>query len=75
MPGVGKVLTFTLLSELPELGKLNRREIAALVGVAPINRDSGKLTGKRRIPGGRHDSDIHGHDVSYPMQPGIQAVL
>tara|TARA_R110001599_G_scaffold91341_3_gene239969 strand:+ start:12607 stop:13392 length:786 start_codon:yes stop_codon:yes gene_type:complete len=54
VPGVGKVLAFTLLSELPELGELNRKEIAALVGVAPINRDSGKLTGKRRIRGGRH---------------------
>lgn len=54
MPGVGKVLAYTLLSELPELGSLNRKEIAALVGVAPINRDSGKLNGKRRIRGGRH---------------------
>ncbi|MEH6560124.1 MAG: IS110 family transposase [Marinobacter sp.] len=54
VPGVGKVLTYTLLSELPELGSLNRKEIAALVGVAPINRDSGKLNGKRRIQGGRH---------------------
>lgn len=54
VPGVGKVLTYTLLSELPELSSLNRKEIAALVGVAPINRDSGKLNGKRRIRGGRH---------------------
>ena len=54
VPGVGKVLTYTLLSELPELGSLNRKEIAALVCVAPINRDSGKLNGKRRIRGGRH---------------------
>jgi transposase len=54
VPGVGKVLTYTLLSELPEIGSLNRKEIAALVGVAPINRDSGKLNGKRRIRGGRH---------------------
>jgi transposase len=54
VPGVGKVLTYTLLSELPELGSLNRKEIAALVGVAPINRDSGRLNGKRRIRGGRH---------------------
>ncbi len=54
VPGVGKVLAYTLLSELPELGSLNRKEIAALVGVAPINRDSGKLNGKRRIRGGRH---------------------
>lgn len=54
VPGVGKVLAYTLLSELPELGKLNRKEIAALVGVAPMNRDSGSYTGKRRIRGGRH---------------------
>lgn len=54
VPGVGKVLAYTFLSELPELGSLNLKEIAALVGVAPINRDSGKLNGKRRIRGGRH---------------------
>ncbi|VAW76379.1 Mobile element protein [hydrothermal vent metagenome] len=46
-------LTYTLLAELPELGSLNNKEIAALVGVAPVNRDSGKLRGKRRIQGGR----------------------
>lgn len=52
--GVGKVLAYTLMSELPELGKLNNKEIAALVGVAPMNRDSGKYQGKRFIRGGRH---------------------
>jgi len=52
--GVGKVLAYTLLSDLPELGNLNRKEIAALVGVAPMNRDSGKHKGKRKIRGGRH---------------------
>lgn len=52
--GVGKVLAYTLLSELPELGRLNNKEIAALVGVAPMNRDSGKYQGKRFIRGGRH---------------------
>lgn len=51
--GVGKVLAYTLMSELPELGTLNRREIAALVGVAPMNRDSGSYAGKRYIRGGR----------------------
>jgi len=51
--GVGKVLAYTLLSDLPELGQLNRKEIAALVGVAPINRESGLYKGKRRIRGGR----------------------
>ncbi|WP_439098858.1 IS110 family RNA-guided transposase [Bowmanella dokdonensis] len=54
VPGVGKVLAYTLLTELPELGELNRKEIAALVGVAPMNKESGSYTGKRRIRGGRH---------------------
>jgi transposase len=53
VPGVGSVLTSTILSELPELGTLNRKEIAALVGLAPYNNDSGKFAGKRRIAGGR----------------------
>jgi transposase len=53
IPGVGKVLSMTLLAELPELGTLNRRQIAALVGVAPFNRDSGRMKGKRSIWGGR----------------------
>jgi len=52
--GVGKVLAYTLLSDLPELGQLNRKEIAALVGIAPFNKDSGKHKGKRKIRGGRH---------------------
>ena len=52
-PGVGPVLSMTLLSDLPELGVLNRGEIAALVGVAPFNRDSGTLRGKRKVWGGR----------------------
>ena len=52
--GVGKVLAYTLISELPELGKLNRKQIAALVGIAPMNRDSGNKKGKRYIQGGRH---------------------
>jgi len=53
VPGVGPVLTCTLLAELPELGRLNRKQIAALVGVAPLNRDSGKLHGRRTTWGGR----------------------
>lgn len=53
VPGVGKLLATTLIAELPELGNLNPKEIAALVGVAPFNRDSGSLRGKRRIRGGR----------------------
>jgi transposase len=51
--GVGPVLTTTLLCELPELGQLNRKKIASLVGVAPFNRDSGKFRGKRCVWGGR----------------------
>jgi len=53
MPGVGPVLATTLLASLPELGTLDRRQIAALVGVAPLNRDSGTRRGKRMIWGGR----------------------
>jgi transposase len=53
VPGVGPVLCATLLAELPELGRLGRREIAKLVGVAPLNRDSGTLRGKRTVWGGR----------------------
>lgn len=52
-PGVGPVLSRTLISQLPELGDLNRKEIAALVGVAPFNRDSGTWRGRRTIWGGR----------------------
>ena len=53
VPGVGPVTVTTLLAELPELGKLNRKQIAALVGVAPFNCDSGNMRGKRMIWGGR----------------------
>lgn len=53
VPGVGPVLSTTLLADLPELGSLDRKPIAALVGVAPLNRDSGTLRGKRTTWGGR----------------------
>jgi len=53
VPGVGRVVSLTLLAELPELGRLSHKEIAALVGVAPLNRDSGTLHGKRLVYGGR----------------------
>jgi transposase len=53
MPGVGRVLARTLIAEAPELGRLNRRQIAALIGLAPFNRDSGKMRGTRAIWGGR----------------------
>ena len=52
-PGVGAVTSTALLADLPELGQLNRQEIAALVGLAPYNRDSGQHTGQRSIWGGR----------------------
>ena len=53
VPGIGKVVSAAILIELPELGKLNRRKIASLVGVAPLNRDSGTMRGRRTIWGGR----------------------
>lgn len=53
VPGVGPVLSASLLCDLPELGRLNRRQVAALVGVAPLNRDSGLFRGKRKVWGGR----------------------
>ena len=53
VPGVGRVVSLTLLAQLPELGRLSHKEIAALVGVAPLNRDSGTLRGKRLVYGGR----------------------
>lgn len=53
IPGVGPVVSRTLLAEFPELGTLTRQQVAALAGVAPVNRDSGRRSGKRPIRGGR----------------------
>jgi len=53
IPGIGPTVARTLIAELPELGALGRRQIAALAGLAPINRDSGKMRGRRHIAGGR----------------------
>ena len=53
VPGVGRVTVETLIGMLPELGRLNRKEIAALVGVAPFDRSSGRWIGKRFVSGGR----------------------
>lgn len=53
IPGVGAITVATVIAELPELGTLTRREVSALVGVCPYNRDSGRMRGKRRIFGGR----------------------
>jgi transposase len=55
VPGVGPNLARTLLADLPELGTLTRRQVAALAGLAPFNRDSGTMRGRRCIWGGRHD--------------------
>jgi len=54
MKGVGNVVAFTLLSNMPELGCITNKQAAALVGVAPINKESGSYTGKRKTRGGRH---------------------
>ena len=53
VPGIGEVVAVTLISSLPELGAISHKPISYLVGVAPLNRDSGKFKGKRRIYGGR----------------------
>lgn len=58
VPGVGPVTASTMVALLPELGTLNRQEIAALVGLAPIAKESGKKQGKRRIFGGRAPSAV-----------------
>lgn len=55
VPGIGPVARAVLAAKLPELGRLSRRQIAALVGVAPFNRDSGQMRGRRAISGGRAD--------------------
>ena len=56
VPGVGDVTAHTLMADLPELGQLDRRRVVALVGVAPVNRNSGQMRGKRTIAGGRAES-------------------
>jgi len=53
VPGIGPVVSFTMIADLPELGELNRQKISKLVGVAPLNRDSGQQRGTRHIYGGR----------------------
>jgi len=53
-PEIGDTMVYTLLADLPELGTMTNKQAAALVGVAPMNRDSGKMKGKRRIQGGRY---------------------
>ena len=70
--GVGLRTAALLLTQMPELGQLNRREVAALVGVAPFNRDSGKMRGKRAIYGGRRFEaawTLHGRISRRASQP------
>ena len=72
VPGVGEQISLTVLAYLPELGTLNRRQIAALVGVAPFNRDSGTLRGKRTVwgrPGQGPHGPLHGSYGRQPLQP------
>lgn len=54
MPGIGNVVAFSLLADIPELGSISSKEAAALIGVAPFNRESGSYKGPRRIKGGRY---------------------
>jgi len=54
MPGIGNVVAFSLLADMPELGNISSKEAAALVGVAPFNRESGSYKGQRKIKGGRY---------------------
>ena len=77
VPGIGPVVTLNLLAELPELGTLNRKQIAALVGVAPLNRDGGVLRGRRTVWGGRAPvrTTLYSDSGSHPLQLGDPNVL
>lgn len=77
---VGPATTGILLAELPELGYLNRGQIAKLVGVAPIARERGRREGRRRTTAGRsmiHDSQgfVHGRSRQHQVQPEFQSGL
>lgn len=76
VPGVGVTTAATLTAELPELGKLNRRQIASLVGLAPFDRDSGTLRGKRFITGGRKGVRVALHMAAFNatrFNPAVRA--
>ena len=78
VPGIGVQISLTLLAYLPELGTRNRRQIAALVGVAPFNRDSGTLRGKRTVWGGRarvRTALYMGAMVASRFKPGHKGLL
>ena len=71
VPGVGEQLSLSLLAYLPELGTLDRKQVAALVGVAPMNRDSGTVRGKRTVWGGR--ARVMGALVASRFNPVIRS--
>ena len=78
VPGVGQVLSSTLLAHLPELGSLNRKQIAALVGLAPFNRDSGSLRGSRCIWGRTRSGaarPVYGNRGRHSQQSVDQSLL
>ena len=78
VPGVGQNLSLTLIAELPELGSLNRYQIAALVGVAPFNCDSGSFRGHRSVWAGRgsvRSCPLHGHPRGHTFQSSDQDLL
>jgi len=78
VPGIGPVMSRTLLAELPELGTLAPKPLAALVGVAPLNRDSGTLRGRRTCWGGRAMGPpglVYGDAGRHHMEPGDSRLL
>ena len=78
VPGIGRVTASLFVAALPELGRLNRKQIAALVGVAPHNRDSGSYRGKRSVWGGRasvRTSLVHSYLGGDAAQCGDQSLL
>jgi len=77
VPGIASTTAALLLSDLPELGSLNRKQISRLVGLAPTNRDSGTMRGKRTIAGASPDPEriIHAHGHCSEPQPQNRSVL
>ena len=77
VPGIGPTSARLLIAELPELGRLDRRQIASLVGVAPVNRDSGTFRGRRMVTGGRAapHRPVHADAHRHPLQPRLESPL
>jgi alkylated DNA nucleotide flippase Atl1 len=76
--GEGETLAYTLLADLPEIGSMSNKQVAALVGVAPINRDSGKITAQasaQRWSSWRPYDTLHGHPERDAMQPDHSCIL